>query len=322
MDKLRDMAAFVGVVDAKTFTAAADRMDVSKSVLSRRLAALEERLGVRLLNRTTRRLGLTEAGRAYYDRCVRILAEVEDSEQAVSSLNAEPRGVIRLNAPVSFGVLHLAPAIAAFMDRFPLVDIDLVLNDRFVDLIDEGYDMAVRIGTLADSSLIARKLAVSRRVVCASPAYLARRPAPVHPRDLADHACILYRNPALNDQWSFRGADGEPVTVRVRGRICVNNGDMMRDIAVAGQGLVLLPTFLVADWLNDRRLVPLMCDYRPDDDAVYAVYPHNRHLSTKVRAFVDFLARRFGPSPYWDAPLDAAGAANRPGTLAPSARPS
>lgn len=297
------MAAFVRVVEAKTFTAAAERLGWSKSVVSRRLSDLEERLGVRLLNRSTRRLSLTEAGQAYYERCTRILADVEETEEAVASLQTEPRGQLRVNAPMTFGIRHLAPAITAFMEAHPRVDVDLVLNDRFVDLIDEGFDLALRIGTLADSMLVARKLAVCRRVACASPAYIAAHGAPEAPGDLADHDCLIYTNSASPDLWRFVARDGTESAVRVKGRLRVNNGDALRECAAAGLGIVQLPSFIVADTVAEGRLQPVLCDWRLADTAVHAVYPHNRYLSTKVRAFVDFLAGRFGPEPYWDAPL-------------------
>lgn len=303
MDKLGDMAAYVRVVEAKTYTAAAERLGWSKSVVSRRIAELEERLGARLLNRSTRRLSLTEAGAAFYERCVRILADVEETEAAVASLHAEPRGLLRVNAPMSFGMLHLAPAVAAFLERWPEVDVDLSLNDRFVDLIDEGYDLAVRIGTLADSALIARRLAPCRRVVCAAPSYLARHGEPQRPEDLARHDCFLYTNAPAAEQWKLTGRDGTEHVVRVGGRLRVNNGDVLRAIAEAGLGIIVLPTFIVAEAVAAGRLKVVLCDYRPAAATAYAVYPHNRYLSTKVRAFVDFLAGRFGPEPYWDAPV-------------------
>lgn len=303
MDRLGDMSAFVRVVETRTFTAAAERLGWSKSVVSRRLSDLEQRLGVRLLNRSTRRLSLTEAGQAYYDRCVRILADIEETEDAVASLHTEPRGLLRVNAPMTFGTLHLAPAIAAFMERFPEVDVELVLNDRFVDLIDEGYDLALRIGTLQDSALVARKLAPCRHVVCAAPSYLARQGTPGVPTDLTQHQCLLYTNSASPDLWRFLGRDGTEMSVRVKGRLRVNNGDVLRDSAIAGLGIALLPSFIVADALAEHRLQAVLCGHRLRDMTLHAVFPHNRYLSTKVRAFIDFLAGRFGPDPYWDAPL-------------------
>jgi DNA-binding transcriptional LysR family regulator len=305
MDKLGDMAAFVRVVEARTFTQAAERLGWSKSVVSRRIAELEERLDVRLLNRSTRRLSLTEAGQAFYERCARILADVDETEQAVSSLHAAPRGLLRVNAPMTFGMLHLAPAISAFLERYPEMEIDLALNDRFVDLIDEGFDLALRIGDLPDSSLVARKLAPCRRVICAGPDYLSRRGEPRDPAALAGYDALLYSNLANAETWRLTDRAGREHTVRVKSRLRVNNGDVLREAAAAGLGLALLPTFIVADAIADGRLKPVLCDYRPPPTAVHAVYPHNRHLSTKVRAFVDFLAERFGPPPYWDEPLRA-----------------
>lgn len=303
MDRLGDMSAFVRVVEAKTFTAAAERLGWSKSVVSRRLSELEERLGVRLLNRSTRRLSLTEAGQAFYERCTRILADVEETEEAVASLHTEPRGQLRVNAPMTFGIRHLAPAITAFMESHPRVDVELVLNDRFVDLIDEGYDLALRIGTLSDSSLVARRLAVCRRVACAAPSYVAANGAPEEPADLGRHDCLVYTNSTTPDLWRFTARDGSESSVRVRGRLRVNNGDVLRECAAAGLGVVQLPSFIVADAVAAGQLQPVLCDWRLRDTAVHAVYPHNRYLSTKVRAFVDFLAGRFGPEPYWDAPM-------------------
>ena len=300
MDTISGMITFARVVEANSFSEAARRLGVSKSAVSKQIARLEDRLGARLLNRTTRRISPTEVGAAFYERCARIVAEVEEAELAVTRLQAEPRGVLRVNAPMSFGILHLAPAIAVFMKRYPDLEIDLTLNDRFVDLIDEGYDLAIRIGTMADSSLIARKLAPSRLVACAAPAYLRRRGLPTVPRDLADHECLIYSLATAGDLWKFTDSEGTPQPVRVSARLKVNNGDVMRDIAAAGLGLTVLPTFIAAKGLEAGTLVPVLTDYRLPETAVSAVYPQNRHLSPKIRVFVDFLAGRFGPEPYWD----------------------
>ncbi|WP_029006982.1 LysR family transcriptional regulator [Azospirillum halopraeferens] len=306
MDRLDDMHAFIKVVEARSFTAAADKLGLSKSVVSRRIADLEYRLGARLLNRTTRRLSLTEVGQAFYERCIRILADLEEAERAASDLHATPRGRLKINAPLSFGLLHLAPAIAQFLDAHPAIEIEIDLNDRFVDLIDEGYDVAVRIGRLRDSSLIARRLAPNHRVVCASPAYLEAYGTPATPDDLAGHACLIYTNTPTAEQWQFRH-DGETRSVRVSGVLRANNGDMLHAAAVAGRGIAALPTFLCGDSLRAGRLRCLFDDCYFSESGVYAVYPQNRHLSPKVRAFVDFLAARFGPSPYWDDGLRGAG---------------
>ena len=302
MDRLDDMAAFVKVVDCKSFTLAADRLGISKSVVSRRMSELENRLGVRLLNRTTRRLGLTEVGQAFYERCVRILADVEEAEHAASKLHGAPRGTLRINAPLSFGLLHLTPAITGFLERYPELQIDMDLNDRYVDLIEEGFDVAIRIGRLRDSSLIARRLAPARRAVVASPAYLRRHGRPASPEDLTAHNCLVYTNVPLAEQWQFR-IDGEIRSVRVGGTLRVNNGEILRDAVVAGLGLAILPTFICGADIAAGRLDVMLQDCTVSHSAVHVVYPHSRHLSPKVRAFVDFLATRFGPVPYWDEAL-------------------
>lgn len=301
MDRLEEMLAFTKVVELKSFTAAADRLGISKSVISRRMTDLENRLGARLINRTTRRLGVTEVGQAFYARCQRILADIEEAEETITNLHAEPRGILRVNAPMSFGVKHLAPAIAAFLDRHPDIRIDMDLNDRLVDVIDEGYDLAVRISRLKDSTLIARKLAPCRFVVCASAGYLDRHGRPRTPEDLASHNCLIYTNGPGPEQWPFRPSGEGPVhIVRVSGNLRVNNGDILCEAAVNGLGVAVLPTFIAGDAISRGRLEVVLAGHAVTETSVYAVYPHNRHLSNKVRTFVDFLAERFGPTPYWD----------------------
>ena len=300
MDNLTGMAVFARVVDARSFTAAAAALGLSKSAVSKQVARLEDRLGARLLNRTTRRLSLTEVGAAFYERCARILAEVEDAELAVGRLQDAPRGTLRINAPMSFGQLHLAPAVADFLNGHPGLAIDLTLNDRIVDLVEEGYDVAIRISRLADSSLIARRLVPSRRVVCGSPAYFERHGVPRHPADLRRHNCLLYSYLPTAEEWQFIGPDG-PAAVRVSGTLRANNGDALEAAMLAGLGVALQPTFIAGRDLQAGRLVAVMPDYVDDSASVYAVYPHSRHLSAKVRAFIDFLAARFCPAPPWDA---------------------
>ncbi len=290
---------FAKVVEAGGFSAAAAALGISKSAVSKRVSRLEDRLGARLLNRTTRRIGLTEIGAAYYERAGRIAAEVEEAELAVSRLHAEPRGTLRLNAPMSFGVMHLAPAIPRFLARYPELAVDMALNDRLVDLVEEGYDVAVRISRLSDSSLIARRLAHSRRVVCGSPQYLERHGAPRSPGDLRDHNCLLYSYMLSGEEWPFRGPDGA-LSVKVSGSFSTNNGEALREAALEGLGLAMIPSFIVGPELGDGRLVAVLREYEETDLSIYAVYPHARHLSAKVRAFVDFAAGRFGPEPYWD----------------------
>jgi molybdate transport repressor ModE-like protein len=300
MESLGALQVFVRIAETGSFSAAARDLGLSKSVASKKLAALEDRLGARLINRTTRRLSLTEVGSAFLERAQRILAELEEAERAVGRLSAEPRGVLRVNAPMSFGILHVAPALGDFMTRYPDVSVALDLGDRQVDLVDEGYDVAVRIAALPESSLVARRLAPVRRVVCASPAYWERHGLPVHPRDLGGHEGLIYTYQPLPNEWRFRDGDGS-LTVHVDGRLKANNGDALREAALAGLGVCMAPTFIVGEALRTGRLRAVLEDFALDTLAIYAVYPHRRHLSAKVRAFVDFLAGRFGPRPYWDA---------------------
>jgi len=300
MDRLAAMEAFVRVAETGSFSAAARRLGVSKSLVSRQIAALEGELGARLFNRTTRSLTLTEEGRGYQTQLVRILGDIEAANAAVSHLQVTPRGRLRVNAPMSFGTLHLAPAVRDFLDRYPEVDLDLVLNDRFVDLIEEGFDLALRIGRLADSSLVARKLAPMRLVVCGSPAYLARHGTPARPADLKRHRCLAYSGNALHDEWRFREPDGGETAIGIEGRLRVNNGDVLRVAALQGLGLVNLPSFIVGGDLQAGALVSVLSEYAPPEAGIHAIYPQGRHLSPKVRALVDFLAARFGPRPYWD----------------------
>ncbi|MBF0187668.1 MAG: LysR family transcriptional regulator [Magnetococcales bacterium] len=299
MDRLTQMELFTQVATLESFSGAARRMRLSNGAVSKGVAALEERLGVRLLNRTTRRLSLTDAGRAYLEQCRRILAEVAEAEASVSSMWTEPRGPLRLNAPMSFGVLHLARQVADFLTLYPEITIEMAMTDRKVNVVDEGFDMVVRIGQLRDSSLIARKLAPARLVVCASPDYVARYGEPQVPADLSTCPTLLYTNVNPADVWHFQGPDGE-VTVKVNGRLWVNNGDAIREAALQGVGLAIMPTFIVGKDLQAGRLISLLPEYRLPELGVYALYPHNRHLSAKVRILVDFLKKRFGPNPYWD----------------------
>ena len=299
MDNLSGMAVFAQVVEARSFTGAARRLGVSKASVSKQLSRLEERLGARLLNRTTRRLSLTEVGAAFYERCARIVAEAEEAELAVTRLNETPRGTLRVDIPVDFGVKYLAPLLPAFMLVTPELKVDVSFNDRFVDLVDEGHDLAIRIGQLPDSSLIARKLGESGSVICAAPEYWDRHGRPSRPADLANHNCFAYSYLATGSEWRLRGPEGD-VAVRVSGSLAANNGDMLRQAAVAGLGVVATPLFIACDDLRAGRLEPVLRDYEPPRRGIYAVYPHNRHLSAKVRAFVDFLVEALEPAPWAD----------------------
>jgi DNA-binding transcriptional LysR family regulator len=312
MDKLTGMAVFARVVDAGSFTAAAIQLGMSKSAVSKAIAALEDRLGARLLNRTTRRLALTEVGRAFYQRCARIVAEAEEAELAVTHLQVAPRGTLRVNAPVSFGTLHLGPALADFLARYPELKVEIELTDRFVDLLEEGYDVAVRIASaLPDSSLVARRITVNEAVVCASPTYWRRHGRPRAPQDLTRHACITYAYNPNPHEWAFLDPDGRPLTVRVDGPLHTNNGDAALHAALAGLAVVRLPRFICAPDLAAGRLEAVLDDALPPPNGIYAIYPHSRHLSAKVRAFVDFLLERFGPGCDWEHPPARAAAHQR-----------
>jgi DNA-binding transcriptional LysR family regulator len=300
MDRLAAIEAFVQVAETASFSEAARRLRTSKSVISRQVSMLEAKLGARLFHRTTRSLTLTEAGQGYFGRVGLILADLEEANLAVTQLQSAPRGTLRVNAPMSFGFLHLAQALPDFCALYPEVELDVSMSDRFVDLVDEGYDVAVRIAAMQDSSLIARRLAPIRLAVCASPDYLKAHGAPHVPQDLRGHDCILNSNLASAHEWKFVDADGKPLHVRVTSKISINNGDAMRVAALGGLGLTILPTFIVGRDLQAGTLVSVLSDYLAQPLGLHAVYPHPRHLSPKVRAFVDFLAERFGPRPYWD----------------------
>lgn len=299
MDRLVAMDVFLRVVDKGGFTAAAEDLRQSRAMVSKHIQDLEEHLGARLLNRTTRKVSLTEVGRVYYEKCSQILEDVTEAENAVGEMQTHPRGLLRINAPVSFGVLHLAASVSDYMTVQPDVAVELTLDDRVVDLVEEGYDLAIRIGRLADSSLISRRLAPCRMLVCASPAYLAQHGTPHHPDDLARHNCLGYRYDPRRDDWQFESADG-PAAVHVRGSLQSNNGDALLAAALHGVGIVLLPSFIAGPDVASGRLVALLPGHRVPELVIHALYPHSRHLSAKVRSFVDFLAPRYGDQPAWD----------------------
>jgi DNA-binding transcriptional LysR family regulator len=294
VDVLGQMHLFVKVVEHGGFTAAARDLGVPKSTVSRQVARLEDRLGVRLLERTTRALRTTEVGQAYYERCTRILAEVVEAEGAVTEAQAEPRGRLRISAPLTFGYLFLGEVIAAFLQSHPQVRIDISLTDRRVDLIDEGFDLAIRIGQLDDSTLVARRLGWAAAVVAASPEYLSRFGRPQVPEELRQHRCLHYEYRGFG--WRFGG-----VSVPVDGPLVSNNGDLLRAAAVAGLGIIITPRFIIADELRDGRLVSILEEHLGAEGAgIWAIYPANRHLSAKVRSFVDFAVARFGQVAPWE----------------------
>ena len=301
-DSLQEMAVFARVVGAGSLSAAARELGLSPALVSRRLAALEARLGVRLINRTTRSLRLTEDGARYYEACTRVLAEIEEADAMVGAGRVEPRGALRVALPASFGHLHVAPLIPQFAARYPEVQLALSLSDRNVNVIEEGFDVAVRIAHLEDSSLSARRLAPNRRVVCASPAYLQRHGTPATPHDLVRHNCLTTTN-ELAMTWDYKGPDGKPGSVRVSGDYACDNWEVLREWAIAGLGVALKSTWDVHRDLEDGTLVPVCPGYTFHSDvAIYAVYPHRRFLPAKTRVFIEFLADGFGPEPYWDRP--------------------
>lgn len=300
MDRLTNLSVFVQVVESQGFAAAARALGLSPAMVSKHVQALEERLGARLLNRTTRRLSLTEVGQGYYERARQILADLDEADRAASDLQGTPRGTLKVDAPLSFGIRHVGPAIAAYLGACSEVVIDLTLNDRYIDLLAEGVDVALRIGELADSSLIARRLAPIRRVLCAAPTYLARHGTPQEPADLARHECLDYTYASTPGEWRFVDKDGKDQVIRFSSRLRANNGDVLRLAALAGAGVAFQPSFIVGEDLGAGRLVPLLADYMPAPIALYAVYPPGRHLSVKVRSFVDFLVECFGEEPAWD----------------------
>jgi DNA-binding transcriptional LysR family regulator len=246
-------------------------------------------------------LTLTEAGRGYYEQVVQILAQMEEADLSVSQLQATPRGKLRVNAPMSFSLLRLAPTLPDFLALYPEIDVDIAMNDRRVDLMEEGFDLAIRIGRLADSSLVARKLGPMQRIVCASPDYFAERGVPKVPVDLKGHACLCYSNADTVDEWRFSEPDGRFITVEVKGRVRANNGDLLRLAALRGLGLVDLPGFLVGADIEAGTLVPVLQDFIRQEGGVYAVYPHARYLPPKIRVFIDFLAERWGGDANWPA---------------------
>jgi DNA-binding transcriptional LysR family regulator len=307
MDVLTGMSIFVAVVENNSLAGAARHMNLSPSVVSKQLSALEDRLGVRLLNRTTRRVSLTEVGSAYFERCKRILADVDEAEAAVTTAHNSPRGLLKITAPSTFAHRHVAPHLPAFLDRYPEVQVQLLVADRLVDLVEEGMDLAIRIAQLKDSSLIARKLAPNHRKLVAAPGYVEKWGMPKRPEDLQDHALITLQPGSPINDWHFV-VDGEERVIRARGLIATNHGDSILALALSGAGLAMLAAHVVGEYVQDGQLISVLDDMVSEDVPIYAVYPSNRHLSPKVRAFVDYLVEIYGPRPYW---LDSANGRSR-----------
>lgn len=297
MDKFREMLSFVAVVDAGSFVGAAKALETSKAAVSRHVADLEQRLGVRLLHRTTRKLSLTDEGQTFHHHCSAILGSIDEAETEISSRSTEASGLLRISAPVTFGVMHLATLWAQFLHQHRKITLDVALSDMAVDLVEENIDLAIRISRSPHPTLIGRKLATTGIVLCASPAYLEKRGVPQRPADLPDHDIVSYSYWSERDEWKFDGPLGSE-TVRTRPRLQANNGDTCRAAALQGQGVILQPTFLIGKDLQQGSLVRLLPDYHVGDLSIYAVYTSRKQLPLKLRHMIDFLVEAF-KSPAW-----------------------
>lgn len=291
MDSLSGMSVFARVADRQSFTAAAEDLKISKSAVSKQIARLEDRLGVQLIHRTTRRLHLTEVGQAYFERAKRIVEDAEAAEQTISNLHGELHGTLRINAPQSYGVRRLSPLLPEFMDRHPNLNIDISFNDRRIDMIEEGFDVGIRITRMPDSSLMARKLGTTGSAVVASPDYWQKYGKPEHPNDLINHRCLLYDYSSTPREWPFLGPDG-PFSVPIKGRFRSNNGDALLKATIGGIGINYIPTFLTDRLLESGKLESALDSYVMPSIDIHAVWPQNRHLSAKVRAFIDYLVEK------------------------------
>jgi DNA-binding transcriptional LysR family regulator len=299
MSDYDDILAFTRVVELESYTKAARRLGISKSMVSRRVARLEAKLGTRLLVRSTRGLAPTEAGRAFAERAAHALAELEEAEAAVAEGEREPSGALRIAAPLSFGISHLGPALAAFAQNYPRIAVDVAFSDRFVDLVEDRFDAAIRIGVLKDSSLIGRKLSPIRALVAASPDYLRRYGRPETPPDLLQHHCLSYSGVAAEEQWRFR-VGGRWIAIKPTGPFRADNGEVLRDAAVAGLGVTALPSFILSPALESGALEPILTDFALPERGLYVLRHAGPPPPLRLRLLIDFLAARFGPEPYWD----------------------
>jgi len=300
VDKFESMRAFTRVVEAGGFAAAAREMGLSRSVVNKSVKKLEDELGTQLLRRSTRQVTPTETGIDFYNRCLQILGELDAAISAVTELQELPTGNFRLNAPMSFGTLHLSSVVAEFMSRYPEVRVELMLNDRFVDPIEEGFDMTLRIAEpVTSTSLIAREIVTAKRVLCASPDYLRDSGVPAEPAELKQHRCLHYGYLSSGSQWRLSGPDGTQ-SYAIECAMWSNNGEVLRDAAIKHQGIALLPTFIIGEALQSGLLQTILNDYCAPEIVLSAVYPRHRFLSTKVRLFLELLVERFGGRPYWD----------------------
>lgn len=300
MDRFENMSTFVRVVEAGSISGAADRLDVAKSAVSRRLKELEKHLEVELFHRTTRQMNLTDTGRAFYHQAVRILDDVLEAEIATSQAHGTLKGSLKIALPSSFGLMHMGPVINDFLKHHPQIEFDLDFNDREVDLIQEGFDLAIRIANLPDSSLIARRFTQVKTVICASPDYLEQMGTPQSPDELIDHQCLVYSLLRDFDYWHFTDTNGKEIKARVRPYLKASTGEFLKEAAVAGRGIILVPTFIAYKEIESGALVSLLKEYGTQQIDAYAIYPQTRHLSQRVRTFVDLLVKRFEGTPYWD----------------------
>lgn len=300
MDRFENINTFIRVVETGSITAAADRLMVAKSAVSRRLKELEEHLGVELFHRTTRKMNLTDTGRAFYHRSVRIVEDLLEAELATTQAHGTLKGSLKIALPSTFGLMHMGPAINEFLQIHPQIEFELDFNDREVDLIQEGFDLAIRIANLPDSSLIARRFAAIKMLICASPSYLERMGTPQTPNELTEHQCLVYSLLSDSEYWQLSDSKGKEFKIKIHPYLKASTGEFLRDAAVEGMGIILIPSFIVYKEIENSTLVPLLNNYKSNQLDAYAIYPQTRHLSQRVRAFVDFLIKRFEGVPYWD----------------------
>ena len=300
MNKFSDLEAFTAVVESGSFSAAGERLGIAKSAVSRRVSQLERHLGSQLLHRTTRRLSLSDAGKNFYQRAVQILADLDEAEQSVTDETTELRGLIKLAAPLSFGLSHLSNSIFDFLSEHPAIELNMDLNDRNINLVEDGFDMALRIGDLQDSTLVAKRLGTMRQVTCASPSYLQQHGEPEHPDDLQHHIGLQYNNISYKRQWTYKTTEGKTITAQPQIRIRANNGEVLAAASVSGMGITKGPTFILGSLIKAGKLLTILHDYPSQQVGIYAVYPPGRLIPRRIQAFSDFLARRFGDHPYWD----------------------
>jgi len=304
MDRLKSLTTFVQVVETGGFSAAARRLNMSPTMASEHVQALEAQLGARLLQRTTRKISLTEVGQAYYESAARILSELEEADRVAGALQSTPRGRLRLHVGTHI-IRFVTPIVAEYMKLYPDLAVELTMGERMVDLLEEGFDLAIRATVPADSSLVIRQLSAWRHVPCAAPSYLDTRGRPEHPSDLAHHNCLRYAFYPYGDEWRFTGPGGEAVSARVKGSLRTNSGDALRIAAISGIGIFLAPSFLIAEDLEEGRLVPLLEQYRPIAFAINAIYPTRHQVTAKVRAFIDLAVERFRAHHGWMSGPDA-----------------